>query len=79
MSFAVKSILCIPVSNADVERIFSNIHNIKTSDKNRFDTNSIKHFVTCQESFKDMNGCKNFRLTMDMFKSFNENIYKKKE
>lgn len=70
-------ILALPNSNAECERRFSEINDIKTKKRNRLITNTIKGNILAQQAIKrQSSSCVNFKPTDSMIKSFNSTIYK---
>lgn len=69
-----KSLLCIPVSNAACERIFSQINLIKTDQRNRFINKNVSAILKTKQGVKDEGGCVNFNPSKRMLK-YNSNIY----
>uniref|UniRef100_A0A2S2N9H4 HAT C-terminal dimerisation domain-containing protein n=1 Tax=Schizaphis graminum TaxID=13262 RepID=A0A2S2N9H4_SCHGA len=67
LKIVVEFLMCIPGSNANVERIFSDMNNLWTDDKSRFDVKTVKamlvvkHFFTenCSEFHDFLLGNKN--------------------
>lgn len=55
LSFCVKALLTIPVSNANCERIFSEIHRLKNAERNRFSASLLMKYVAAREGIKGNN------------------------
>ena len=76
LSKFTKSLLTIPVSNADCERIFSCV-NIKKSDKrNRLSNRSLTNEIISGEAIKGKGECVKFEPSNAMIKAMNKDIYK---
>lgn len=72
------NILALPNSNAECERIFSQINDTKTKKRNRLVTRTIKGNMLAQQTIRrHSTSCVNFKPTEKMIKSFNSGIYKK--
>lgn len=71
-------VLSLPHSNAECERIFSQVNDIKTKKRNKLLTKTIKGNIFTQQSIK-RNGktCVDFRPTNDMLSKMNKSIYEK--
>lgn len=71
-------VLSLPHSNAECERIFSQVNDIKTKKRNKLLTQTIKGNIFTQQSIK-RNGknCVDFRPTNDMLSKMNKYIYEK--
>lgn len=70
--------LSLPHSNADCERIFSHITDLKTKKRNQLSTKSVAGNLFTQQAIK-RNGknCVDFHPTNDMIKEMNTSMYKK--
>lgn len=71
----IQFILILPFSNASVERIFSDLNNIKTDNRSRLDTSNITALLHTKEGIKELNGLLNFEPTPEML---NSNFFKSK-
>ena len=60
------SVLTLPASNADAERIFSKINCTKTKLRNRLLTSTQAALVRVSESVKNNGGCVKFEPTQKM-------------
>lgn len=60
----VKCLMCIPISNAQCERIFSQVNIIKTKYRNRFLPNHISCLLHVKQSLSD--GCTSFEPSKEM-------------
>ena len=70
--------LCLPISNADCERVFSqlNLNLIKTKQRNRFSTEGVASLIFVKDGIKHMSGsCKNFEPTKEMLDRCNKKMY----
>lgn len=54
------TILSLPTSNADVERIFSKVNLIKTKQRNKISTSTLTSLIIASEMVKSKGGCVNF-------------------
>lgn len=72
------NILALPNSNAECERMFSQINDTKTKKRNRLITRTIRGNMLAQQTIqRNSTSCVNFKPTEKMIKSFNSGIYKK--
>ncbi|XP_026332324.1 uncharacterized protein LOC113239503 [Hyposmocoma kahamanoa] len=72
--------LSLPHSNAECERIFSKVNDIKTKKRNKLITRSIKGNLLTQQSIKRHGqNCINFNPDQEMLKKLNKNIYENEE
>ena len=62
--------VCLPISSADCERIFSQVNIIKTKSRNRFKVKNVEKVIQVKQSLGD-GGCKSFVPTAEMLKKFN--------
>lgn len=71
----VKCLMCLPISNAQCERIFSQVNMIKTKYRNRFTSNHVSSILHIKQGLTD--GCTKFVPTTDMIKinKFSNNDY----
>lgn len=69
----------LPHSNAEAERIFSKMNDVKTKKRNRIGNDALNAVTIIQSSFNDENiNCINFEVTkkhLDLHNS--SNLYKK--
>jgi hypothetical protein len=65
-----KNVLCLPISSADCERIFSQVNIIKTESRNRFKVENVEKIIQVKQGLGDA-GCKSFVPSMEMLKKFN--------
>lgn len=72
LSTFAKHILCLPVSNAKCERIFSDVNRIKTKDRNRFINKNVSSIVHAKEGLRDINGCSSFNPDENFIKSMDD-------
>lgn len=71
-----KAMLCLPISNADSERVFSQLNLIKTKQRNRFSTEGVASLIFVKEGIKGMSGsCENFQPTEEMLGRCSKEIY----
>ena len=75
MASFVKCLMCLPISNAQCERIFSQVNMVKTKYRNRFTSNHISSVLHVKQGLTD--GCTSFDPTTDMLKvnKFSNNDY----
>ena len=72
----VKAMLCLPISNADCERVFSQLNLIKTKQRNRFSTEGVASLIFVKDGIKHMSGsCENFEPTKEMLDRCNKEMY----
>lgn len=58
----MKILLCMPTSNVDVERIFSDLNNIKTKLRNKLHPSTVSALLKCKHTVKHSYGsCFKFR------------------
>lgn len=69
-------LLVLPFSNVSVERIFSDIKNIKTDHRNNLSTNTLKSILITKNFLSKDNDIINFEPNEEML---NTNIWDKKE
>jgi hypothetical protein len=71
-----KAMLCLPVSNADCERVFSQVNLIKTSHRNRFSTEGVASLIFVKEGVKHTSeSCVKFEPTREMLQKCNKTMY----
>ena len=61
---------CLPVSNCDAERVFSQVSLIKTDTRNRFLTENVSKIIQVKESIKN---CLGFEPTASMLSEAHKN------
>ena len=72
--------LCLPISNADCERVFSQLNLIKTKQRNRFSTEGVASLIFVKDGIKHISGsCENFEPTKEMLDRCNKEMYTKVE
>ncbi|XP_064093748.1 uncharacterized protein LOC135206265 isoform X1 [Macrobrachium nipponense] len=67
------SILSLPTSNADAERIFSKLNLIKTKIRNKLSTSTITAVTLVSETVKSKGGCVSFEPTGSMLRAVSRN------
>ncbi|KAL4718030.1 hypothetical protein ACJJTC_002448 [Scirpophaga incertulas] len=73
-SFAL-NVLCLPHSNADFERIFSEVNNIKTRLRNQLITPTINGALLAKQAIRNNNNCTQFQVPNEMIhKMKNKNL-----
>lgn len=73
-------VLSLPHSNAEAERIFSVVNDVKTKKRNRLGDDTLDAITTIRSSFSALNiNCTTFKPTDDHFKLFNNDIYSNNE
>lgn len=74
------NILALPNSNAECERKFSEINDIKTKKRNRLITKTIKGNILARQAIlRSSTNCVNFKPCSTMLKALNSDIYKNKD
>lgn len=72
----VLNCLSLPMSNAEVERIFSQLCLIKTKVRNKLSLKMLESIIRIRACFQSKGMCcKNFEPTVDMLKLFNCKMY----
>lgn len=71
----VCNILSLPHSNADCERIFSSVNNIKTKLRNKLVNNTLNGVLLAKEFVCSNGDCVTFEPTKEMYGRFNSNMY----
>lgn len=66
-------VLSLPHSNADAERIFSMMKDVKTDKRNRLDDANLNGILTFRSSMRDSN---EFKVENDHLMKFNKDMYK---
>ncbi|XP_050686987.1 zinc finger protein 862-like [Eriocheir sinensis] len=78
LSYCIKAILTIPVANADCERIFSEIHRLKSPVRNRLTSSSLLKYVAAREGIgRESENCEKFEPDKLMLKKMNSKMYEK--
>jgi hypothetical protein len=73
-------VLTLPHSNAEAERLFSVVNDIKTKKRNRLGDNTLNAMCSIRSSFTSLNiDCTKFKPTDDHIKLFTNGIYCDKE
>lgn len=64
----MKILLCIPCSNVDVERIFSDLNNIKTKLRNKLHSSTVSSLLQCKHALKNTSGgsCVGFKPPVEI-------------
>jgi hypothetical protein len=75
ISLLAKSFLAFPHSNADVERIFSQISLIKTKRRNKLKTNTMNAILVAKQGLPLGNSCKVFEPDRSMYQRMNTTMY----
>lgn len=71
------AILSLPHSNAECERVFSRVNDIKTKKRNKLLTKSIKGNLLSQQAIQRQGKtCIDFNPTHDMIQKHNVDMYK---
>ena len=71
-----KAMLCLPVSNADCERVFSQVNMIKTTHRNRFSTEGVASLIFVKDGVKHLSeSCVQFEPSAEMVRKCNNDIY----
>lgn len=69
------SVLSLPHSNSDCERIFSHVNNIKTKKRNKLFTSTISGLLLTKECIKSNNSkndCRTFEPTTSMYQKIKD-------
>ncbi|KAL0829677.1 hypothetical protein ABMA28_003183 [Loxostege sticticalis] len=61
-------VLCLPHSNADCERVFSEVNNMKTKSRNKLITSTVNGALLARQAVKNQGGCTKFQASNDMCK-----------
>ena len=56
----MKTLLCLPHANVDVERIFSEVNNIKTRKRNRLKLKTLQAILQVEQGVRESGGCTKF-------------------
>ena len=72
----MKAMLCLPISNADCEWVFSQLNLIKMKQRNRFSTEGVASLIFVKDGIRHMSGsCENFEPTKEKLDRFNREMY----
>jgi hypothetical protein len=75
-----KIVLSLPPSNAESERIFSVVNDVKTAKRNKIGDNTLNAMCVIRSLFRSNSiNCATFHPNDEHFKLFNSSIYAKKE
>lgn len=70
--------LSLPHSNADVERLFSKVTNIKTYHRNKLRTETVAALTRIQLDLQNKKqDCRSYQIPSEMVKLHNSSMYKK--
>ncbi|CAK1591017.1 unnamed protein product [Parnassius mnemosyne] len=59
-------VLCLPHINADCERVFSEVNNMKTKSRNKLITSTVNGALLARQAVKNQGGCSKFIVSNDM-------------
>lgn len=59
-------VLCLPHSNADCERIFSQVNNMKTKMRNKLMTSTVNKTLLARQLIQNQGNCTKFKVSRDM-------------
>jgi hypothetical protein len=65
----ISLLLILPFSNASVERVFSNLINIKSDKRNLLRTNTLRSILVSKDGIESNRGCVKFVPTKEMLNS----------
>lgn len=71
----VLNILSLPHSNADCERLFSKVNNIKTKLRNRLKTDTTEKILLAKQCVNENGNCTKFKATKCMLSKMNSTLY----
>ena len=75
LSEHVLSVLSLPVSNAEVERVFSQVTILKTDLRNRLSTNTMENLLRIRFAVKNNNKCcRDYEPPNEMIEKFNSSF-----
>lgn len=78
LGFCVKAILTFPVANADCDRIFSEVHRLRSAVRNRLTSSSLLNYVAAREGIRrESEDCEKFEPDKIMLQKFNSKMYEK--
>ncbi|KAL1488727.1 hypothetical protein ABEB36_014526 [Hypothenemus hampei] len=66
LKIIINFLMVLPFSNASVERVFSNLKNIKTDKTNLLQTNTIKGILATKKGISTNGGCVKFKPSQEM-------------
>lgn len=69
LKIVITFLLILPFSNASVERLFSDLNNIKTDNRNRLKTDTVVALLATKDGIKSQGGCLKFNPSDKMLKS----------
>ena len=72
LKIVVSLLLVLPFSNASVERVFSNLNNIKTENRNKLSVEVINSLLITKQAINEQGGMVQFEPTEQMY---NKNIW----
>ncbi|XP_045485543.1 uncharacterized protein LOC123689456 [Pieris rapae] len=75
----VKGLLCLPMSNAACERIFSKINLLKTKTRNRFTNKHVASILHVKQGISEHGDCVSFQPTKEMIKQMTKAMYKESD
>ena len=68
--------LCLPVSNADCERVFSQVNMIKSTHRNTLSTEGVASLIFVKDGVKHLSeSCVQFEPSAKMVRKCNNDIY----
>ena len=70
---------CLPISNAEVERVFSQMALVKTKLRNKMNTDTLSSILRIRQAVHLNGCCTNFEPTPDMLALFTMAIYDTKK
>ena len=70
----MKVLLCLPCSNVDVERIFSDLNNIKTKLRNKLHSSTVSSLLKCKQAIKQNGSCVDFKPSLEIHQRMNSAI-----
>ena len=56
----MQTLLCLPHSNVDVERTFSDVSSIKTKKRNRLQLKTLRAILQVKQGIREAGGCTKF-------------------
>lgn len=66
LEFIIGTLMTLPFSNAPVERVFSNLNNIKTKNRNKLKTDTLNALISVRNGVFRNGGCIAFEPTKEM-------------
>lgn len=67
-------VLCLPTSNADVERFFLKVNLIKPKARNSLKSGTVLYILAVSETVRAQGGCTKYRLDEQLIKLFKQLI-----